>query len=327
MKRFGKTMTALCLMVMVCLAAQASLSIQLAARAETTDKGIARLNKKKLELYVGDTFRLKVTGTLNKVKWSSSDKRIATVSQKGLVKAKKKGKVKITATLIDTYIERHAENGKAGVTPKAESKKLICTVVVKQNYYTISPPYPWVVLKPIIYLYPETETEVSVTLGKPENVTVSYPAYGDGWHVLAQPDGNLVDLETGRRLYALYWEGKNGKAPPMDEGFVVAGADTATFLEEKLALLGLSDREAEEFIVYWLPVLQENAYNLIRFETVEEIEDYMPLKLSVEPDTLIRVLMAFRPLEEAVEVPEQVLPQTPERKGFTVVEWGGTKAD
>jgi hypothetical protein len=181
--------------------------------------------------------------------------------------------------------------------------------------------------KPIIYLYPETETELNVKLGKPENITVSYPAYGDGWHVLAQPDGALVDLETGRRLYALYWEGKNAEVPAMDEGFVVAGADTAPFLEEKLALLGLSEREAEEFIVYWLPALQESPYNLICFETMEEIEDYMPLKLSVEPDTLIRVLMAYRPLEEAVEVPEQVLPQTPERKGFTVVEWGGTKAE
>jgi len=181
--------------------------------------------------------------------------------------------------------------------------------------------------KPIIYLYPEIETELNVTLGKPEHITVSYPAYGDGWHVFAKPDGTLTDLETGRCLYALYWEGESETASPMDEGFVVAGADTAIFLEEKLALLGLSEREAEEFIVYWLPTLQENAYNLIRFETMEEIEDCMPLKISVEPDTLIRVLMAYKPLEEAVEVPEQVLPPMPERTGFTVVEWGGTRVD
>ena len=36
-------------------------------------------------------------------------------------------------------------------------------------------------------------------------------------------------------------------------------------------MLGLNDREAEEFIVYWLPKLEENKYNLIRFETAEEI--------------------------------------------------------
>jgi hypothetical protein len=311
---------------MACLVAQTSLSVQLAARAETTDKGLVKLNKTKIVLNVGDTFRLKVTGTQDKVIWSTSDKRIATVSQKGMVKAKNKGRVKIIATLYDSYMNANTMNGEDRVSSNAAKKKLVCTVVVKDVYFVTIPPIH-ILLKPIIYLYPEADTELSVRLGKPENITVSYPAYGDGWHVLAQPDGTLVDLKTDRRLYALYWEGKNEKAPSMDEGFVVAGADTASFLEEKLALLGLSDREAEEFIVYWLPVLQDSAYNLIRFETMEEIEDYMPLKLSVEPDTLIRVLMAYRPLEEAVEVPEQVLPQTPERKGFTVVEWGGTKAE
>lgn len=282
---------------------QAALPLQFAAKANPIKVANARLNKKRLDLWVGETFQLKVKDVIGKVEWSTSNKRIATVSKKGLVKAKKKGNVKITA--------------------KVGFKSLVCKVTVHKTSYPVHTP----ILKPIIYLYPETETELSVTLGKPENITVSYPAYGDGWHVLAQPDGTLVDLETGRHLYALYWEGKNGSALPMDEGFVVAGADTAAFLEEKLALLGLSEREAEEFIVYWLPTLQENAYNLIRFETRAEIEDYMPLKLSMEPDTLIRVMMRYRPLEEALEVPEQVLPQTPERKGFTVVEWGGTKAD
>lgn len=69
------------------------------------------------------------------------------------------------------------------------------------------------------------------------------------------------------------------------------GTDVAEFLEDKLALLGLNEREAEEFIVYWLPKLQENKYNYIRFATMEEINENMPLKFSTEPDSLIRVLM------------------------------------
>ena len=43
-----------------------------------------------------------------------------------------------------------------------------------------------------------------------------------------------------------------------------------------------------------------------------------------EPDTVIRVFMAYAALEKPVDVPEPVL-HTPERKGFTVVEWGGTE--
>ena len=57
--------------------------------------------------------------------------------------------------------------------------------------------------KPIIYLYPEEEIEVSVRLGKPEKITCSYPKYGNGWDVVAKPDGTLIDKDTNRELYSL----------------------------------------------------------------------------------------------------------------------------
>lgn len=178
--------------------------------------------------------------------------------------------------------------------------------------------------KPIIYLYPQKETELSVKLGKPENLTCSYPKYENGWNVIAKPDGTLIDTDTGRGLYALYWEGINTRKAEIKEGFVVKREDTIKFLEEKLEILGLNERESEEFIVYWLPKLQENEYNYIRFASMEEINEDMPLEFSVEPDTLIRVLMEFKGLDEYIEVSEQKL-ETPSRDGFVVVEWGGTE--
>lgn len=191
--------------------------------------------------------------------------------------------------------------------------------VVLTEFYTDEPlPAPE---KPIIYLYPEQETALTVTVGKPQNLTCTYPAYNDGWHVTAKPDGTLYD-DSGRSYYALYWEGVSDVPAKMDDGFVVSGADTAAFLEEKLAILGLTEREAEEFIVYWLPKMQNNAYNFIRFATMEEIEEIMPLDFSVQPDSVIRVLMEYTPLDEAIEVAPQTL-TTPERTGFVAVEWGG----
>lgn len=182
-----------------------------------------------------------------------------------------------------------------------------------------------VVKKPVIYLYPEEETEVQVRLGFPENITVSYPNYGDGWNVIAQPGGELKDVDSGRSLYALYYEGEIApNTSEMNEGFVVKGADTAEFLEEKLAILGLTEREAEEFIVYWLPVLQANKYNYIRFENYDFIDSQMPLLVSPTPDNVIRVWMAFKGLDVPIEVSGQEL-ETPSRDGFTVVEWGGTE--
>ena len=130
--------------------------------------------------------------------------------------------------------------------------------------------------------------------------------------------------KKGRNLYALYWEGKNTERTKAEEGFVVKGEDTISFLEEKLEILGLNEREANEFIIYWLPKLENNKYNYIRFETEEEINRNMPLYINPKPESLIRVMMEYKPLNKKIEVKEQKL-ETPKREGYTVVEWGGTE--
>ena len=76
-----------------------------------------KLNKSKVTLYVGNKVTLKVKGTKAKVRWSSSKKKVATVSAKGMVMAKSKGTAKITA--------------------KVASKKLTCKVTVKNK--TVNP--------------------------------------------------------------------------------------------------------------------------------------------------------------------------------------------
>ena len=179
--------------------------------------------------------------------------------------------------------------------------------------------------KPIIYLYPKQETSVTVKLGAPYKVLHSYPKYTEeGWHVIAKPDGTLTDSKTGRELYSLYWEGKGTTEAKTNDGFVVKGKDTASFLEEKLKILGLNSKESEEFIIYWLPRLENNKYNYIRFASMDEINTYMPLEFSVQPDSIIRVLMQYKKLNNYIEIPEQKL-STPERTGFVAVEWGGTE--
>ena len=82
-------------------------------RQKTTRK--IKLNRRKLTLKKGKSFRLKVTLTpadsQDKITYKTSNKKIATVSKTGKIKAKKKGKVKITVI-----------SGK---------KKAVCTVKVK----------------------------------------------------------------------------------------------------------------------------------------------------------------------------------------------------
>ena len=177
--------------------------------------------------------------------------------------------------------------------------------------------------KPVIYLYPEEKTQVSVTLDFDGELTSTYPAYEDGWTVDASPDGTLTDPATGRQYYCLFWEGISPTEYDFSSGFCAAGENTAAFLEDALADLGLTEKEANEFIIYWLPKMEHNPYNLISFQT-EAYTDSAMLTVDPAPDTLIRVFMAWQGLDQPVEVEPQTL-TAPERTGFTAVEWGGAE--
>ena len=181
---------------------------------------------------------------------------------------------------------------------------------------------PGMCYKPVIYLYPQTETQVSVRLQLQGSLKCTYPAYQDGWYVTAAPDGTLTD-DRGQTYSYLYWEGQTHARWDMEKGFCIPGADTAAFLETALAQLGLTRREANEFIVYWLPLMEQNPYNRITFQQ-EAYTEAAALAITPTPDTLIRVFMTWEPLESYVNLEPQEL-TAPERTGFTVVEWGGTR--
>ena len=176
--------------------------------------------------------------------------------------------------------------------------------------------------KPVIYLYPETSQEVTVTIDVDGVLTCTYPMYENGWCVNAAPDGTLTDNQ-GQTYSYLYWEGKTNAKWDMSRGFCVRGEDTAGFLEQALEQLGLTRREANEFIVYWLPLMEQNTYNVIAFQT-NVYNEVAKLDINPAPDTLIRVFMTWYSSDVMVEMPEQEL-SAPERQGFTVVEWGGSR--
>ncbi len=187
------------------------------------------------------------------------------------------------------------------------------------TYSEIAPP---VCYKPVIYLYPEKELNASVKLMLNGVFTCTYPEYNDGWNVTARPDGTLTD-EKGMEYNYLFWEAKLKADYDFSKGFCVKGSDTAPFLEQSLKKLGLNRREANEFITFWLQKMQNNPYNIISFQQ-EAYTDAAKLNINPNPDTLIRVFMAWYPVDEYTELPAQEL-TAPERNGFTVVEWGGTQ--
>ncbi|NMD37675.1 MAG: hypothetical protein GYA87_03215 [Christensenellaceae bacterium] len=178
--------------------------------------------------------------------------------------------------------------------------------------------------KPVIYLYPENEIEVEVSLDYAGQITHIYPAFNhdNTWKVTAKPDGSLFDENTQRQYKYLFWEGIYNRKWNFDSGFVVKGADIIPFLEKKLEILGLNHAEMNDFITYWYPKLSENEYNLIHFD-FEEYTNIAKLNITPNPDSLIRVFMLAQKIDAPIDIPPQEL-STPTRTGFVAVEWGGS---
>jgi len=177
--------------------------------------------------------------------------------------------------------------------------------------------------KPVIYLYPEEPMDVSVQLDiKDSKFSSVYPRFNgkNTWKVYAEPNG---DLTINNKKYPyLFWEAQSYKSQETNEGFLVTDENAEAFLEEKLKILGLNEKEQTDFITFWLPVLLRNKLSLCTFQSKKFFKN-LELNVTPKPDSLIRVFLTIKKLDEVVNVKEQKL-KAVERTGFTVVEWGGS---
>ena len=183
--------------------------------------------------------------------------------------------------------------------------------------------------KPVIYLYPEKEQDITVKLDFDGQLVTTYPQIDrsiSGWKVRAKPNGDLIDQRDGQEYSYIYWNGNsNAFRPDFSQGFVVSGAESRKFLQRTLKEIGLNAREANDMIVYWLPYLERNPYNLIHFAQ-NSYTDIAKLDVSPKPDSVLRVFLQFKRLEQPERIPPQKL-RPFVRHGFTVIEWGGTEID
>lgn len=180
--------------------------------------------------------------------------------------------------------------------------------------------------KPAIYLYPEKETRVEIKHTFKGKVLTTYPDYGEGWEVIAKTDGKLLNLKDNRNYDYLFWDGYcQFPASTFDykEGFYVSKKDYTSFLLNKLTHIGLNETETNDFIVYWLPILNEFDRVFIHFRVNDDIRNTSQLNITPKPDTMIRVFMEFKKDDgKSKNLPEQKLPSC-KREKFTLLEWGG----
>lgn len=182
--------------------------------------------------------------------------------------------------------------------------------------------------KPVIYLYPQQKTKVDVKLDVKGELMFTYPTYNNGWSVEANPDGTLK--HNNKEYNYLFWEGKSiVKTYELNfsKGFVVETENLISFLEEKLTVMGLNSKEQQDYITYWYPRMSANKSNYIHFLFNEDYAKYAKLNIEPKPDNMFRVFMVWSSAKDIVlvtDIQEQEIPTT-QRKGFTVVEWGGAE--
>lgn len=176
-----------------------------------------------------------------------------------------------------------------------------------------------IMLKPNIYLYPETTINLTVTLEFPSGggVIDSDPDYVDGWQITVEPTG-LID---GLYEY-LFYESVQPDYGQYEAGWVVARGDLEAFFRTNLAQTGFVQNEIDDFIEYWIPRLIEDPYFAIYPQYSEQLDRMVRLNFSQPPDNLIRLIYAVRGLAD--NFLQLSPPQIPlfSRDGFTAAEWG-----
>ena len=181
--------------------------------------------------------------------------------------------------------------------------------------------------KPVIYFYPESATPVSVSLQTDELITQSEPFVGwlspVSWSFTALPNSTLL-FDDGKSSYPyLFYETSylNGKLP-LRAGWSTSADELEALLDRELPRLGLNAREAAEFKEYWFNHLPVSPYYAVYVINSSDVDSKLVLSVSPKPDSVVRVILGFKPTDGPEQVPTPVV-LTPSRTGFAVVEWGG----
>jgi hypothetical protein len=204
--------------------------------------------------------------------------------------------------------------------------------------------------KPVVYLYPEKDTKVTLSFVNHMQFTTVIPSYQNSWEVLAHSNGILNDLKPeitncnsfGNKIgseYAknacekneypyLYWSGNtiSNFYPQALTGFIVKKEDLDSFFDEKLSQINFNQKEINDFKEYWVLYLsnKDSEYFRISFFQNDIVNKLFPMNVNPKPQSQIRMFMDWDYASKETNISKQNLISYP-RTGFTLVEWGGLK--
>lgn len=214
-------------------------------------------------------------------------------------------------------------------TPSGTANLQLETFQVKED----TTPNPWLSAwcKPAINLYPTEKTDVHVEVAPQGKMLLTIPQYPQGgWDVTAYPDGKIT--HANKDYPYLYWEASipDKLISQPNDGYVVAYDELPATFSTLLPQLGLNAKEQKEFGEYWLKALPRANYYFIGIVPQSKVNEIAPLKVNPAPESVLRVSVYFKALDEKTNVSAPSLADFSsfQRNGFTVTEWGGFfKAD
>lgn len=191
--------------------------------------------------------------------------------------------------------------------------------IVSGDYSDFQFPACYQAMKPNIYIYPETTTEMTVQVTFPEGGTViqSEPLYQNGWQVTVERTGLI-----NQQFDFLFYESSQPDRGQYENGWVVSQSELEAFFRTNLAATGFNAKEIADFIEYWIPLLNDSPFYAIYPQYNQQLENMIHLSFSVPPKNVIRLMYSIRSLpNNSLVLPAPVIPPFC-RDGFTVAEWG-----
>lgn len=174
------------------------------------------------------------------------------------------------------------------------------------------------VYKPNIYIYPINNINLCVEISFPMGgkIVESIPTYLEQWCVNIDTTGKIDD-----QYDYLFYESKQPNIFQYKKGWCVARNDINSFFEINMKQYNFSNAEINDFIEYWMPLLDENNYYMVYPQSNVIIDEIIKLNFSIQPDNISRLFYGVLGVDEYTEIEEPVINPF-NRNGFHIIEWG-----
>lgn len=175
------------------------------------------------------------------------------------------------------------------------------------------------VLKPNIYIYPETKLSLHVSIIFPRGGSVieSIPLYENGWNIEVEPSGKINNI-----FDYLFYESENPDLCQYRSGWIIKKDDLTSFFTQNMLETGFIQKEIDDFIEYWIPLLNNYSSYAIYPQYALDIEKMIELNFSCKPNNVLRLFYVIKGVNgDKINIAVPIIPRFV-RKGFSVTEWG-----